>query len=83
MFTLITFTLLRPLLGGKQPVGRPVAALRRLLHHDAEALDAHVQRGHDPEGLRLLSIVTVLGLVGGVPGGETPRVADSSAAGGA
>ena len=26
-------------------------------------------------------IVTVLGLVGGVPGGETPRVADSSAAG--
>ena len=25
--------------------------------------------------------VTVLGLVGGVPGGETPRVADSSAAG--
>ena len=23
-------------------------------------------------------IVTVLGLVGGVPGGETPRVADSS-----
>ena len=34
---------------------------------------------------RLLSIpivdVTVLGLVGGAPGGETPRVADSSAAG--
>ena len=26
-------------------------------------------------------IVTVLGLVGGAPGGETPRVADSSAAG--
>ena len=25
--------------------------------------------------------VTVLGLVGGAPGGETPRVADSSAAG--
>ena len=27
------------------------------------------------------SRVTVLGLVGGAPGGETPRVADSSAAG--
>merc|ERR1711903_279767 len=26
-------------------------------------------------------VVTVLGLVGGVPGGETPRVADLSAAG--
>ena len=26
-------------------------------------------------------VVTVLGLVGGAPGGETPRVADSSAAG--
>ena len=52
--TLITFTLLRPLLGGEQPVGRPVAALRRLFHHDAEALDAHVQRGHDPERLRRL-----------------------------
>ena len=30
---------------------------------------------------RLLVIITVLGLVGGAPGGETPRVADSSAAG--
>ena len=30
-------------------------------------------------GLR--DIVTVLGLVGGVPGGKTPRVADSSAPG--
>jgi hypothetical protein len=28
-----------------------------------------------------LADVTVLGLVGGAPGGETPRVADSSAAG--
>ena len=28
-------------------------------------------------------VVTVLGLVGGAPGGETPRVADSSAAGAA
>ena len=55
MFTLITFTLLRALRGGgEQPVGRPVAALRRLFHDDAEALDAHVQRGHDPEGLRRL-----------------------------
>ena len=27
----------------------------------------------------LVDIVTVLGLVGGVPRGETPRVADSSA----
>ena len=27
-----------------------------------------------------LADVTVLGLVGGAPGGETPRVADSSAA---
>ena len=26
------------------------------------------------------AIVTVLGLVGGVPGGETPRVADSTGA---
>jgi len=32
-------------------------------------------------GVTALGIVTVLGLVGGVPGGETPRVADSSAAG--
>ena len=29
----------------------------------------------------MLFDVTVLGLVGGAPGGETPRVADSSAAG--
>ncbi len=33
-------------------------------------------------GLREIDVdVTVLGLVGGAPGGETPRVADSSAAG--
>ena len=35
-----------------------------------------------PSDLQVLWVdVTVLGLVGGAPGGETPRVADSSAAG--
>ena len=28
-----------------------------------------------PGGVRWVSVVTVLGLVGGAPGGETPRVA--------
>jgi hypothetical protein len=36
---------------------------------------------HDVPRRRRRSNVTVLGLVGGAPGGETPRVADSSAAG--
>ena len=38
-------------------------------------------RGYIVTVLGLVGDVTVLGLVGGAPGGETPRVADSSAAG--
>ena len=41
---------------------------------DLSCVDAGVAVAHEVD-------VTVLGLVGGAPGGETPRVADSSAAG--
>ena len=48
----------------------------------------HVPTGSTIAGVQALTKtcntrvdVTVLGLVGGAPGGETPRVADSSAAG--
>ena len=49
-------------------------------HLSREATFSRTQVLRTP-GLEIVVDVTVLGLVGGAPGGETPRVADSSAAG--
>jgi hypothetical protein len=54
--------------------------LRRVIDYPSALLEAEAEASYVagfPEGVD----VTVLGLVGGAPGGETPRVADSSAAG--
>ena len=48
-------------------------------HLSREATFSRTQVLRTP-GLEIVVDVTVLGLVGGAPGGETPRVADSSAA---